>query len=553
MADDMTIDRDSNPVGSVLVVDDVRANRFILERTLTKLGCTVTSVDNGADAVRIARESLPDLALVDVLMPGMDGYAVCSRLKEDPKTRDIPVIMVTALNEIEDLETGFDAGAMDYICRPFNPRELVVRVRNALQLKHQSDQLRRFGKRMSRELQLAGTLQQTMLSMPPLLTDELHVGTDYRPSLQVSGDLFDRMTMADGRVCFYVADISGHGVAAAMLSSVLRSIFADVIHAAGGFVSPSELCNEVDLRFRRSVTIRSAYATAFMGLYNPATRAMQAMNCGHPSPILVAPDGTRSLPFEAGGSMPVGFGLLGDNPFEPGDEVTLRLAAGAVLFLYTDGLIEAQPEGGGEECGAVHLGDVLQTQIERCAAPGVCKRVIDALRDEGYQLTADDCSAMAVRAMDSDSVLYAESVAADFSSIAQAGERIEMALQERGWSERSAGAFRLVFSEYGNNTVAHGGCGAEDKLFVRVLTCTTCAVLEVRDPGPEWVYPQSMDDVAMPEAESESGRGLAIIHELVKYPHFFRADQCNVALLPVCRYADGQCGGPKATSEGGSV
>lgn len=538
---------DRDTAGSVLVVDDVRVNRLILEPILSQLGCVVTSVDNGLDALRLAKEAPPDLALVDVLMPGMDGYEVCRQLKADSRTRDTPVIMVTSLNEIEDLETGFDAGAMDYIGRPFNPRELVVRVRNALQLKHQGDQLRRFGERMSRELQLAETLQETMLSMPPMLMDELHICSAYQPSLQVSGDFFDRLSLADGCVCFYVADVAGHGVAAAMLSSVLKALFTDVLHSAGGFVSPSTICNEVDSRFRRAVLLPSAYATAFVGIYDPATRVLQAMNCGHPSPILLSRDGHLTLPFEEKGSMPIGFGLQGDEPFEQADEVTLRLSPGALLFLYTDGLIEAQPETGGGECGTTHLGEVLQSENDDGSVPGICNRVIDALRVEGYQLTADDCSLMAVRAMDPESVLYAESVAADLTIIRGVGECIEMALRDKGWSERSAGAFRLVFSEYCNNAVLHGGCDKDDTLNVRVLMSGKYAVLMVRDTGPEWDYPRSARDAQMPDPQSEAGHGLAIIYKLVNAPCFFRSEGQNVAVLPVFRYAS-----ENLRSEGGN-
>ncbi len=217
--------------GIVLVVDDVRANRFVIERVLAKIGCTVTSAANGPDGLQLADECPPDVALVDVMMPDMDGYEVCRRLKGDPRTKDTPVIMVTALSEIEDVEKAFDTGAMDYVCRPFNPRELIVRVRNALRLKHQEDRLRLFQAKLSRELELAGVLLETMLSMPPMLTGMVQVSTAYTPSLNVSGDVFDRVLLRDGRVCVYVADAAGHGVAAAMVSSLLKATFTEVIHS----------------------------------------------------------------------------------------------------------------------------------------------------------------------------------------------------------------------------------------------------------------------------------------------------------------------------------
>ena len=523
--------------GRVLVVDDVRTNRLVLERTLSKLGYEVTSVGNGADALRLAKESPPDLALVDIMMPGMDGYEVCRRLKADPQTRDTQVIMVTALTEIEDLETGFEAGAMDYVCKPFNPRELVVRVRNALQLKHQGDRLRHFQTRMSRELELAGALQATMLSVPPLLLDDVHVSTAYRPSFNVSGDLFDRVVLPNGRLCVYVADVAGHGVAAAMLSSLLKAIFTDVIQSAGGEESPSALCNEVDLRFRRSVSMRSAYATAFMGIYDPGPRLWCTMNCGHPSPLVIAPDGACTRPFDEGGSMPIGCGLLGDNPFTEDDEVKLSVEPGTLLFIYTDGLIEARAGGDGEECGIPHLELILRSAVRKGDVCGGCSRVMDLLHDEGFVLSADDCTTMIVESVNPEQILYVSELAADLREIGLAADAIEKALVEREWSDRSAATFRLVFAEYCNNTVVHGGCGDADALTVVVFCSGDFCTLYVRDPGPEWDYPQVGSHVEMPDEFSEGGRGLAIIGQLVDDPRFYREEGRNVALLPVSRYA----------------
>jgi sigma-B regulation protein RsbU (phosphoserine phosphatase) len=537
MAENDVMEQSADMRGQVLVVDDVRSNRFVLERMLARIGCTVTSVDNGESALRVARESPPDLALVDVMMPDMDGYEVCRRLKADLRTQDTPVIMVTALTEIEDLETGFDAGAMDYICRPFNPRELVVRVRNALQLKHQGDRLRRFQERMSHELELAGALQATMLSVPPLLSHDLYISTAYRPSFNVSGDLFDRVLLPSGRYCVYVADVAGHGVAAAMLSSLLKAIFTDVLQSAGGWDAPSALCNEVDTRFRRSVTMRSAYATAFMGIYDPASRLWYGMNCGHPSPIMISPGGECTRPFEAGGSMPIGCGLLGDAPYTQEDEVSLRVEPGSLLFLYTDGLIEAQAGGDGEECGIDHLEVALQAAVQEGDVLGSCSRVMDRLHQEEYFLSADDCTTMVVEFVDPDHVVYAEAVSADLHAIGVVADTVEKALEARGWSEQRAAAFRLVFAEYCNNTVIHGGCDEDDVLSIRVFCSGKFCTLHVRDPGPEWDYPQSSDQVGFPEELSEGGRGLAIIYELVDHPRFYREEGQNVAILPVPRYA----------------
>ena len=538
MAEPDVADRMERADGHVLVVDDVRANRFVLERMLSQMGCSVTSAEDGPSALQLAKEAPPDLALVDVMMPGMDGYEVCRRLKSHNRTKDVPVIMVTALSEIEDLETAFDAGAMDYVCRPFNPRELIVRVRNALQLKHQGDCLRRFQDRMSHELDLAGALQTTMLSIPPLLNSKIQVATAYRPSFKVSGDFYDRITLPNGLVCLYVVDVMGHGVAAAMLSSLLKAIFTDVVRSAGGMKPLHDLCNEVDGRFRRSIKSTSTYATAFLGVYDPGDRSLLGMNCGHPSPILVAPDGGALRPFEKRGSVPIGCGWLGDEPYTDGDEVRLVIEPGSVLFAYTDGLIEAQMSGDGEECGIAHLEETLCRVVGKGDVLGGCSTVMEELHREGYFLSADDCTAVMLRAVPAEEVLFTEDIPADFEKIRITSTAVEKLLLKRDWSETRAAAFQLMFAEYCNNTVLHGGCNERDMLAVHMCCSNACCTLSIRDPGPEWRYPTLESGIEMPDESLECGRGLAIMCRVADNLKIYREEGQNVAIFTVLRYSD---------------
>ena len=519
--------------GHVLVVDDVRANRFVLERMLSKVGCSVTSAEDGPTALRLSREFPPDLALIDVMMPGMSGYEVCRRLKEDPRTKDTPVIMVTALSEIEDLEEGFDAGAMDYICRPFNPRELVVRVRNALRLKHQEDRLRLFQARLSRELELAGVLQETMLSMPPLLSGTVHVSTAYKPSLNVSGDLFDRVLLPDGRVCLYVADCAGHGVAAAMVSSLLKATFTEVIHSAGSHCSPSMLCSEVEARFRRTVTDPSMYATALLAICDPASSHWQVMSCGHPSPMLLATDGTCRFPCERGGGTPIGFGFHGNRPYRESDEVTIETSAGDLLFFYTDGLIEAQHEVSDDEFGVDNLVATLRNCCRQGTALGLGENVFEAISGQGYKIAQDDCSIMVAETVSSTGVLFDGDIPASLSAIQDFGATVETVLLERGWRATSAAAVQLVVVEHGNNAVIHGRLQSDEALHYLVQDAGGSCRIVIRDPGATWDYPDVTDGAEMPSVHEQGGRGIPMILRIGESTVYYRDRDRNVMAMSV--------------------
>lgn len=128
--------------GRVLVVDDQPQNVKLMEARLKASGCEVLKAYNGQDAIRIAHESRPDIVLLDIMMPGMDGYEVCEKLKKDPETALIPIVLVTALEGTEDKVRGLDAGADDFLTKPVNQTELLTRVRSLVKLKRLQEEMK---------------------------------------------------------------------------------------------------------------------------------------------------------------------------------------------------------------------------------------------------------------------------------------------------------------------------------------------------------------------------------------------------------------------------
>jgi len=118
--------------GTILIVDDIPENLYILNRILTDKGYTVRPARNGEIALKFIQTNLPDIILLDIKMPEIDGFEVCSRLKKDKRTSDIPVIFISALNDINEKIKGFKAGAVDYITKPFDSDELLARVRSQM-------------------------------------------------------------------------------------------------------------------------------------------------------------------------------------------------------------------------------------------------------------------------------------------------------------------------------------------------------------------------------------------------------------------------------------
>ena len=116
----------------VVIADDDPDIRRLVEMTVTNAGCDVTVASDGEEALERVKESLPDLVILDVLMPRMDGWEVARALKSDPQTKSVPLMFLTSRGQEHDVLEGFDSGAIDYMVKPFSPRELQVRVRAVL-------------------------------------------------------------------------------------------------------------------------------------------------------------------------------------------------------------------------------------------------------------------------------------------------------------------------------------------------------------------------------------------------------------------------------------
>ena len=135
--------QDADKLPTILVVDDDQQNLELVQAYLEDIECETLAARDGIEALELVAQAKPDLILLDVMMPKMSGFEVCRRLKNDPGTSNIPVIMVTALNEFGDIERGIDSGTDDFVSKPINKLELLTRIRTMLKLKHLTDRLQR--------------------------------------------------------------------------------------------------------------------------------------------------------------------------------------------------------------------------------------------------------------------------------------------------------------------------------------------------------------------------------------------------------------------------
>jgi phosphoserine phosphatase RsbU/P len=348
----------------LLLVDDDPENIQIVHSIL-KDNYKIRVAMNGVKALELARvEPFPDLILLDVMMPHMDGYTVCSHLKAESKTRDIPVIFLTGKTEVADETRGFEVGAVDYIHKPFSPPIVTARVRTHLMLRDAHRTVARQLLTINSELEMAQQVQRSILpsGTPKLLG--LDITTRYIPMSSVAGDFYDFIVVDERHVGILIADVSGHGLSSALIASMLQTaLAAQSPHASNPVQVLSGLNQALYGKFQ------SYYVTAAYLFVDMNTSTVDYAGAAHP-PLLLwrARTGNVQECLENGL-------MLG--PFARAAYSTLRLSLekGDRIVLITDGIVEAVDRSG-NEFGMHRLREMLESKQHLPA-----NRFADALLD----------------------------------------------------------------------------------------------------------------------------------------------------------------------------
>jgi sigma-B regulation protein RsbU (phosphoserine phosphatase) len=241
----------------ILVVDDVPQNIRLLEMNLKAEGYIVVSANNGQEALEKVAMDKPDLILLDIMMPIMDGNEVCRRIRKNNNTRWIPIVMVTAFESgPEKIVQSLDDGADDFIKKPFDRYELLARVRSLLRVKGLQDELIDINKRLEEELSLAKDVQQALLPQKFPNIPDLDFAHRYIPSLIVGGDFFDIEEVSPSTVTVFICDVMGHGPQAAMITGIVKALLAQLVHY---YPNPDTLLTYMNNRFHE---IMSGYQYA---------------------------------------------------------------------------------------------------------------------------------------------------------------------------------------------------------------------------------------------------------------------------------------------------
>ncbi|NJN67056.1 MAG: SpoIIE family protein phosphatase [Chloroflexaceae bacterium] len=370
----MEVARTDPSKGTILVVDDTPHNLRLLSTMLIERGYKVRAVINGPMALKSVHLELPDIILLDINMPEMNGYEVCRLLKKDAVTAGIPVLFISALNEAMDKVQAFAVGGVDYITKPFQIEEVLARIEHQLTIRGLQQQLEQrvaaleaLNTRLQSELALARNIQQGFLPPTQPGWNGLDVVCYSTPAHEVGGDLYAyhayeilKPPLAVTRYVVAVGDVSGKGMPAALLMSASIASFRSLV---GKDLSPSAFLMQMDnaiADYTRAT--RQNCAFVYLDISQPSHQSerkgawssmVRLSNAGCIAPMMKQADG-RLVWIDVSG-MPLGIGMGATTGYR---EVSLSMEPGDMMILTSDGVVEAR-----NACGQIFGFDRLEQAV----------------------------------------------------------------------------------------------------------------------------------------------------------------------------------------------
>ena len=324
---------------NVLLVDDYEVNIELLEAYLELSGIpmTIYKAYNCAQAYACIEQTELDLILLDVMLPDGSGYDVCRHLKGFQKYRGIPVIILTALNDKQSMLEGLKAGADEFLTKPVDSHELILRVKNLLKMKEIANDLDERYSQLHRELVIATELQKSFLPRSVPQFDNVEIDVLYKPSSYIGGDFYDFIKIDAQHLGVLICDVKGHGVASAMITATIKFQMYDLKQY---YLQPELLLEKLNNRLEQffSSTANDYFVTAVYGVVHLDTGTFCYSNAGHGYPYLCDAEGITALENQQG--LPLGIlpGMAYDR-----QEVVMK--PGQEIFLYTDGIFEIELHG----------------------------------------------------------------------------------------------------------------------------------------------------------------------------------------------------------------
>jgi sigma-B regulation protein RsbU (phosphoserine phosphatase) len=513
----------------VLIVDDARANIDVLVEGL-KADHRLSIATSGEAALQLARRTPPDLVLLDVMMPGMDGYEVCRQLRRMAETSEVPIMFLSSLEDVLDKTRGFEAGANDYLTKPFNMLEVKARVRSLLKAKAYGDAMK---EQLAADLRVAREIQMGMLPHDFAGLERAYgveLAALLEPAREVGGDLFGACAAGD-RLVLFLGDVSGKGIPASMF--MVRAV--SLARLLSREVAEPE---RVLARLNDELAVDNPsgmFVTFLCAVLEPSSRRLIIANAGHCRPVHLR---AGEAPRWAVRSLGTALG------FEPGlafERSELTLAPGDAVVFYTDGVSEAFDLG-----GACYGNERLLAGVAGLAgqsAHEITKGLHESVRAfVGGAPQSDDLAVLTLRLVGRAPVML--ELRATPEEVMRAVEALRAFCSAEGMPEADQHRFALALEECGANIIHHALQGDAEQAFRATFSRVGGAVVvELRDRGPAF----DPTAVVAPDRDGDDqlgGWGLELVRRSVHALSYRREGDEN--LLQLTRRLDAPDDSPAA-------
>ncbi len=322
---------------TILIVDDEPINLELLEHILTAEGYAVLKAFDGHDAIDTACKDHPDLIIMDINMPRVDGITACKTIKENVKDRFIPIILLTSHHATEVEVLGFDSGADEYLIKPPKKPELLARVRAMIRTRDLHEELHRTKKIIEHDLDEVGAIQRSFLPTEFPYHPQIDFGHFYGPCQSAGGDYFDVIEIGHSHWGLLVADVTGHGASAAVVMAITHTLMHSFTNS---FRYPSTALKVANEKLNAHLA-PTFYVTMFYSVLNLQTMTLRYASAGH-EPMMLYKAKTNDIEWlKTEHGFPLKLMAADDY-----DEKTIPVEAGDKIIFFTDGIVERRnPQG----------------------------------------------------------------------------------------------------------------------------------------------------------------------------------------------------------------
>lgn len=370
----------------ILVINDEDSIRELTQSVLEGKGYEFYEASNGFAGIEQAHQNIPDLILLDIMMPEMDGYETCRKLKASAITKDIPVLFFSSLTSSKDKIKGLELGAVDFINNATDQGELIARVQTHLHiqsltrsLRESNAQLTRKQKNLDDDLHAAAVIQRSFLPAANFSIPGLQQAFLWLPANLLGGDIFNTIQCGHGKVIFYMIDVSGHDVPSALVTVSVSQYLNQQNASSDPLLSPQQIMQNLDKEYPLERFNR--YFTIFYIVFDISTGTLSYSCGGHPPAIILSKNKNIKL-LEKGGTI---IGFSHSLPFEQGTET---LDPGDKVILYTDGVVEMKNPNN-ELYGTERLYELLE-KIKNKPVSEIVNSIKTALEIFGQGVAVED-------------------------------------------------------------------------------------------------------------------------------------------------------------------